>query len=473
MTKKQPDWVSQGVSAYVTGDASENIDNWSGNIVDSINAANKDVQSVADTWGNNTVESMGGFYAEAHHAGSFNINAAIKNSEDRAQWIKPGGPDAKAAADIRTSWGEDYSSKYHRTPESSFMEQAKASKEAGYTNSQYKGQERLIPSDQVEQAQNYADRRIAKDIDNRPDVAERLQETKDQLTGNVKNPEGIKSDSLSKSDSDQWARDVKKGEVGQFSYNDSVNVMTHVKEIGQAAGTAALISVAIQSAPTIVGGFKRALTEENYSFSEYGGDVKKWTKEHGIAIGADAFVKGAIAGSLSAAIKSGNLGQTSLGPAPVAGIAVVSVESAKALWRWDKGELSGEQAASETFKAGLRTSAALAGKVAGQALIPIPIVGAVVGSFIATFVIDKGINSIENPLSLEMLRIIDDSFYTQRQVLSKIFDINTNYQSIVIEYENVIRNNYKILVQKENNIKNKEEVIKQLEKRNQILRGKK
>jgi predicted choloylglycine hydrolase len=57
--------------------------------------------------------------------------------------------------------------------------------------------------------------------------------------------------------------------------------------------------------------------------------------------------------------------------------------------------------------------------------------------------------------------------------LSKIFDINTNYQSIVIEYENVIRNNYKILVQKENNIKNKEEVIKQLEKRNQILRGKK
>ena len=85
MTKKQPDWVSQGVSAYVTGDASENIDNWSGNIVDSINAANKDVQSVADTWGNNTVESMGGFYAEAHHAGSFNINAAIKNSEDRAQ----------------------------------------------------------------------------------------------------------------------------------------------------------------------------------------------------------------------------------------------------------------------------------------------------------------------------------------------------------------------------------------------------
>ncbi|MDG7001777.1 MAG: hypothetical protein JRN15_21995, partial [Nitrososphaerota archaeon] len=34
----------------------------------------------------------------------------------------------------------------------------------------------------------------------------------------------------------------------------------------------------------------------------------------------------------------------------IAGVAVVGVESAKAMWLWQKGELTGEQAASECFK---------------------------------------------------------------------------------------------------------------------------
>ena len=267
----------------------------------------------------------------------------------------------------------------------------------------------------------------------------------------MKAPDGTESDPLKKNEADNWAREVKKGDVKEFAQPEQVNVMSHIKEIGEAAGTAALISVAIQSAPIVLGGLKKVMSDPKYSLSQYGADIANWGKDNALQIGADAFIKSAIAGSLCAAVKSGQIQGplADLSPAALAGIAVVGVESAKAMWRWQNGEITGEQAASESFKVGLKTCASLAGKAAGQALIPIPIVGGIIGSYVATFLVDQGIDSVENSRSIQMLTVLDETFNSHRTVLSGIFEVNVNYREMISRYNLIIESNEFMLRQKD------------------------
>lgn len=445
------DWVGLGVSAFMSDEAAHSLNRftgWANEVKDAVKAANDEIMYVAQTYKNNNVDSLGGFYAEAFHSGSFNRNAAINQSPYHTSVPHS---HAGASPDINTNWGKEISSKYNKTAQDSLNHQAETFQGPGFTDSKYIGQERLIPSDQLNEAHKEALRKIAKETSNRPDVAERFRETNGQLTDRIKSPDGIESQPLTKDGANEWARNTKQGKIETFSNPDSVSVMSHMKEIGEAAGTAALISVAIQSAPVIIVGVKKLFQEPDYSIKAFGRDISEWAVNDGLKVGTDAFVKAALSGSICAAIKSGALQGpfSNMTPTAVAGISVAGVETAKALWKWQKGEINGEQAASESMKAGLRTCASLAGKAVGQALIPIPVVGAIVGSFVAAFVLEKGFNSIENSRSIQMLRIIDETFYIQRDVLRGIFDINANYRSLVIKYEDMLNSNYRIIGDKE------------------------
>lgn len=485
--RAKKDWVGLGVSAFMADEAAHNLNEftgWANEVKDAVRAANDEIIYVAQTYANNNVASLGGFYAEAFHSGSFNINAAINNSPYQTS-VPHSHTDA--SPDINTNWGQDISSKYYKTAQESLNHQAETLQGTGFTDSKYIGQERLIPSDQLNDAHKEALRKIAKETGNRPDVAERVRETNEQLTDRVKSPDGTESQPLSKDGANEWARDAKQGKIDTFNNPDSVSVMSHMREIGEAAGTAALISVAIQSAPVIIGGAKKLFQDPDYSLKAFGKDIGKWAVDDGLKVGTDAFVKAALSGSICAAIKSGTLQGpfSNMTPTTVAGISVAGVETAKALWKWQKGEINGEQAASESLKAGLRTCASLSGKAVGQALIPIPVVGAIVGSLVATFILEKGFDSIENSRSIRMLKIIDETFYIQRDILKGMFEINVDYRSLAVKYDDLIQGNNRIIGDKELHIQRIEtvknsnllfdsqnnEIIEQLQKRQKALSG--
>jgi len=437
------------ISAYVTDETTNRISEfstWANDVKEAVKNANQDLYDTLEIYKGNTVPSLAGFYAEVHHAGSFNINAALKGSEEG---VYAAHSTQAGSADIKTTWGEDYSSKYYKTAEETFKKQAERTQDelGNFTKLKYEGQQRIVPSDQLSDAEKFANQKIVKEISNRPEVAKDSQETKDHLTDRIKSPRGVESDPLSKKDADEWARNAKQGKVEEFKNPNEVSLGAHISEIGEAAATAALVSVAISSAPVVLGNLKRVYSDPNYKWNNYAEDLGHYLENKGPEVAADAFLKSAVAGSITAGIKSGALTGpfTDLSPGAVAGISVTAVESAKALWKWQKGEMTGEQAASESFKAGIKTCASLAGKAIGQTLIPVPVVGAVIGSMVASFIINKGIDKVENPLSMQLLEQIYFTFDSQKVILINLFEVNINYQEVYTSYNNLLVTNRIIL----------------------------
>ena len=447
--KDNLDWFNLAISAFATNIASHDVSNysvWAKELREAIIAANDNLMSVANTYGNNSVPSLAGFYAEAFHVGSFNINSAKNNSSYLATLENS---NELASVDISTNWGDDYSLKYYKNAKQSLDKQAETLEGPGFPDSKYVGQKRLIPSDQLEEAKNEATKKIAKEV-NRPDVAKRYQETKDNLTDRIQSPDGVKSDLLTKGEADEWARNAKKKVIGFFP-DKPVNLMNHVKEIGKAAGSAALISMTIQTAPILIKDIVRLCSDTNYQLKDFGTDIITFLKEDGVLIGVDTFIKAGVAGSLTGLIKSGTLAGpfSSLSPTGVAALSVTSVETSKALWKWYKGELTGEQAVSEGFKAGLKTCASLKGAMIGQATIPIPLVGSIVGGMLASYLADKSINLVENSLTVKMLDVIDETFYLHKEVLATLFSINVDYQKLLLSYEGLILSNNLLIADRE------------------------
>lgn len=144
-----------------------------------------------------------GDIAEFMHAGTFNINAAMKSSTSRA---KVDRSHDFASVDISTNYGKDYGSKYYSTAEASakaqsityeqaFKEyQAKGGKldfnnflsernKLGVSGTEaiYADQFRLISSDQYEIAKKWLEKKIAEESVKRPEQVERYKNSLDML----------------------------------------------------------------------------------------------------------------------------------------------------------------------------------------------------------------------------------------------------------------------------------------------------
>lgn len=80
----------------------------------------------------------------------------------------------------------------------------------------YEGQARLIPSDQIEDAIEALNKKIAKELNNldnpeRAKVAERLIQVKEKLTSHTESPDGASSANLTEAESRELAQLAKEG----------------------------------------------------------------------------------------------------------------------------------------------------------------------------------------------------------------------------------------------------------------------
>ena len=181
----------------------------------------------------------------------------------------------------------------------------------------------------------------------------------------------------------------------------------------------------------IAGGFSVALNI--YNKHKEGKSLRNFTSSDWNSVGVD-FTKGSIQGGITGVTIYGITNYTNVG-APAASAFVSATFGVKKLAdAYQKGEISQSEFIDEGHLLCLDSGAVALGATAGQVLIPIPIVGALVGTFAAkTFM--SICNDHLGEESREIEKILKDEY---TQAMSR-FDVQ--YQSlihqIIDEYENI------------------------------------
>lgn len=136
------------------------------------------LNSVTSKSGNRTNQSLDvqqGFAAEAHHVGSFNIEAAAKGQLNHNATLDVGQVN-DPVADIRVntpSGSHDYQVKFYKDGDSTA---------AALSPKKYDTVGKVVPKDQVLDVKNAASKRAAKAEGNRPEVADSYKDTENKAT---------------------------------------------------------------------------------------------------------------------------------------------------------------------------------------------------------------------------------------------------------------------------------------------------
>ena len=151
---KEPQLVANVLSA-------KSVNNYVDTVNNTIDSANKTlIESVTTKTGNiNQNPNLDGFIFEEYHAGTFNIDAAVKQKSYHAEALKPelGESYGKNSIDLIVEDSGKYVKKYSAKAYKNAKESAKAfyDKITGY---KYKFQSKLVPTDQVGDIANSVDK---------------------------------------------------------------------------------------------------------------------------------------------------------------------------------------------------------------------------------------------------------------------------------------------------------------------------
>lgn len=284
-------------------------------------------------------DKLQGFVAEIWHSGTFNADSAVHHSVATAK-----APDVNTYASADVEFGGSRASlKYYKDAKSSYAAQsetpyerymhlkAKAEK-AGKSyesleeflgkrkikkedmhKSMYQGQAKLIPTNQLLDAQNLLDKKIAvAQANGKLDQVARYKEVQATLTDILSDKKGNKSIPLSREDAQRLTRAAKEGNLDQellkecgLDINQLVTAKDIMSEAFSAGLSAAVISFVIGIAPTIIDGISMLVSEGEIDpklFAEMG--------YKGLSSAARGFINGSITAALVACCQSGKLGTT-------------------------------------------------------------------------------------------------------------------------------------------------------------------
>ena len=267
------------------------------------------------------IEKFKGFVAEEWAAETFNIDAITDGSSHRATTLHS---TAYGSVDIGTNFGKDYSVKYYKNA----AETAKA--QATYDSTaelpKYHNQDRLVPTDQLEEAKKFAEDK-AKDIaGKRPAVAASYKEAADKMVDRVSDNDGHSSRPLSKQESLDIAKEAKSREgfdPAKHGYEKLDKIqLDYIKNGLQAGVTAATITAIMQITPELFKAVDYLIKNGEIDLSQIGKSGAKV-----ITTSGESFLRGTTAYAVEMSIQKGLLGETlqqAVTPTAV-GVAVVVV----------------------------------------------------------------------------------------------------------------------------------------------------
>lgn len=305
----------------------------------------------------NMCPNLNGNIAEAHAAGSFNIDAAVNESQ---LYAEVPASHSKNSVDILVKDGANgdaivgkYQSKFG----------ADASATERQFGTRYPGQRKLVPKGQAEEI---------------PGATDHIEEG------------GVLSKPLSKDEAVEMQKDAQTtGKAPEKDWNDA-NTGTIMKSIGRKAAVAGALAIGFCAARVVGRRMWNAITgKPNQTATE---DVKEFV-DSAVKSGASAAGVVAVAGGVAVAAKKGLLGAAmKSAKGSVIGNAVcVAVENTQILWKLGNGEITGEEAVDLAGRANcalvgslaLGSKGAAIGATIGSVLGPIgTAVGGVIGGIV-------------------------------------------------------------------------------------------
>lgn len=427
------------------------------------------------------INYLKGDVAEYWHGGTFNVRATIKGSELNAEVLKVNG---YGSVDVAVSDGGNFSLKYYKDASSSAQAQAtnhyqnymdlmskyrKAGKEEISFNeflqqrglseetvskfdSMYKGQGRVIPKDQLEDAKEALERRIQRasssESQNQQDLVPGLKETKDKLTETVHSKDGtISSERLSDAEAKEIAREGKDGNFDAREHGVTTEELMGIEDIAQKAVeaglTAAVISCVLKMAPEIYKAIDMLIKDGEISKDQF--------EKIGFAAlsgSAEGFIRGSISAGLTAACKSGLLGETlkSVDPTMIGALTVIAMNTIANSYKLATKRISKGEFAHEVSKDIFVTSCALMLGGVAQGLTPeLPVLGYLLGSFIGSLggsiLYDTGYSAFMSlccDTGFTCFGLVEQDYKIPKEILDrigiKIFDFK-NYEPKKYEYK--------------------------------------
>lgn len=432
-----------------------------------IEILNKDINHFA---GYNTPSpQLKGDIAEFWHSDTHNIYAALNDSKFRT--LVDRSHDF-ASADVTSNWDEKFGLKYLKNGQDSAKAQSwsyferyckyKAEsgnsdisfidflKERGFENENilndpiYNGQVRIIPSDQLKEAIEYLRFKIAKENLIRPDQVQRYQDTLDNLSSKITDPDGISSVELSADDAKTIAEIAKEGKFDAknfgFATEDLVE-LEHVLKQGIKAGTsAAIITMVLKTAPVVYDMLQQLISQGKIDESKF--------KELGFAAisgGTEGFIRGFISASIVTGCESGLFGDAlkTVSPNVVAGLTVIFYSTMKDSFYVAKGTMSKYELANNLSRNLFVTGCALGFGTLTQVMLPaIPgayLLGNFVGSFVGSFAYiawDHAFMSFCVETGFTMFGLVKQDYTLPDSVLKEIgIDIFEFDQYLIDEYK--------------------------------------
>ncbi len=251
------------------------------------------------------VEQFKGYVAEEFHAATFNLEAIRQGSTHRATTLHENG---YGSVDIDTNFGKQYSLKYANTAKDAEAFQAVLDRDTRLPK--YHGQERLIASEQLQDAKAWATRRAGKDILTREDVSASHTETGKHLVSRVSDGEGVESHDLTIQESKAIAREAKEGGFDPEKHGISKETplaevqIAYLNQALKAGLTAAAITAITQLVPELYKAIDYLIKHGEIDINQIKQSGKKV-----ISISGEAFLRGSIAYGVQMALQYGMFGE--------------------------------------------------------------------------------------------------------------------------------------------------------------------
>ena len=177
-----------------------------GQVQDAFLKLNNSIIERGITYVNNDIAHRAGFLAENWHAETYNLDAVIQKSPTRAY---AEGSTARASADVSFDGNKAASMKYYKDASSSANAQSKP---------EYGEQYRVVPSDQVNDAQTHLRKSAYRNrLVGRDEAAQHKENVASKLVDRISDGDGVASTPLSKEQAHDLAQAIKNDEHGTIA----------------------------------------------------------------------------------------------------------------------------------------------------------------------------------------------------------------------------------------------------------------
>lgn len=198
-----------------------------------------------------------GFFAEAHHAASFNSNQMQAGLDGRAERL---GSHEYASVDIKTTMGDEFNPKYYATANESYHAGAEVVIDVnGDLAAKYAGQTIVVPADQlnfvISQHESSIQEAIAVNDYQRAEALKTINFS-DVVIGD----NGVSSSPLTYAEAQQGTDAMRHGGLPEFAHESSF--FDSASTVGEGALTAIAFTTVIDIAPTLLAGFKSVAAGE-------------------------------------------------------------------------------------------------------------------------------------------------------------------------------------------------------------------